>query len=79
MSNDDDDVSYLEVPKDDSKVWCKIGEKGELEFVDWDIVKDMADKFDSTPPENRTEQMLIAKLMFLVRQETLKECGRGTD
>jgi hypothetical protein len=78
MSNDDD-VSFLEVPKTEEKIWCKIDESGALEFVDWDIVKGMADKFDSTPPENRTEQMLIAKLMFLVRQETLKECGRGTD
>lgn len=74
----EDDVSYLDVPKKEvEKVWCKIGEAGNLEFVDWDMVHDIANKFDITKPENRTEQMLIAKLMWLVREETRKECGHG--
>jgi hypothetical protein len=74
--NNEDDVSYLDVPsKETEKVWCKIGEAGNLEFVDWDTVRDIAGKFDTSKPEDRTEQMLIAKLMFLVRQETIKECG----
>lgn len=74
--NNEDDVSYLDVPsKEAEKVWCKIGEAGNLEFVDWDTVRDIAGQFDTSRPEDRTEQMLIAKLMFLVRQETIKECG----
>lgn len=72
MNNED--ISYLDVPKkEEEKVWCKIGEAGNLEFVDWDMVKGLANKFDTTAPQNRTEQMLIAKLMWLVREETQKE------
>jgi len=44
-----------------------------LEFVDWEIIKGMADKFDITRPQDRSEQMLIAKLMWLVREESRKE------
>lgn len=78
----DDDVSYLvpvETTPQKEKVWCKISDKGELEYVDWGMVKDFADQFDNTPPDSRTEHILIAKLMWLVRQETLKEKGHGTD
>ena len=59
------------------KVWCKIGEKGDLEYVDWDMVDGLARQFDATPPDRRTEQMLIAKLMVLVRNETRKEMSNG--
>ena len=71
----EEDVSYLDIPQPDSKekVWCKIGETGNLEFVDWDIIKGMAESFDQRPPQERTEQMLIAKLMWLTREETRKE------
>lgn len=76
MSDIDDDASYLDIPRqEEQKVWCKIGDAGNLEYVNWDIVKDMAHKFDTSKPEDRSEQMLIAKLMLLVREETLKECG----
>jgi hypothetical protein len=75
--NEDDDVSYLEIPKEESKVWCKIGENGKLEFVDWGLIKNMANDFDQKSPQDRTEQMLIAKLMWLVREETIKELGHG--
>ena len=72
--SEEEDVSYLDVPsKEVEKVWCKIGETGDLEVVDWDMVHDIAQKFDTNKPENRTEQMLIAKLMWLVREETRKE------
>ena len=71
-----DDVSYLDIkPKEVEKVWCKIDDKGDLEFVDWDMVKSISREFDSTKPDERTEQMLIAKLMWLVREKTRKECG----
>jgi hypothetical protein len=70
----EEDVSYLDIPKKETeKVWCKIGEAGNLEFVDWEIIKGMADKFDITRPQDRSEQMLIAKLMWLVREESRKE------
>jgi hypothetical protein len=44
--------------------------------VDWDMVRSIADSFDITKPENRTEQMLIGKLMWLVRQDTLNGVSR---
>lgn len=75
----EDDISYLDIPKKETeKVWCKIGEAGNLEFVDWDTVRSIAGSFDTTKPENRTEQMLIAKLMWLVRQETIREYSNAT-
>lgn len=77
MNEIDDDSSYLDIPqKEEQKVWCKIGEAGNLEYVNWEIVRNMAHQFDTTKPEDRSEQMLIAKLMLLVREETLKELGR---
>lgn len=80
MSNiyDDEDASYLEIPKpeeDREKVWCKIGDDGGLEYINWEVVTRLAGDFDLNRPEHRTEQMLIAKLMILVRDETRKECG----
>ena len=55
------------------KVWCKIGEKGNLEYVDWEMIENLSKQFDAFNPDQRTEQMLIAKLMWLVREETIKE------
>lgn len=75
---DDEDASYLEIPKpqkENEKVWCKIADDGSLEYINWDVVIKLANEFDSIKPEHRTEQMLIAKLMYLVREETRKECG----
>ena len=65
----DEEASYFDISKEKEKIWCKIGEAGQLEFVDWDIVKDLAHKFDVVEAENRNEQMLIAKLMWLVKEE----------
>ena len=55
------------------KVWCKINEQNQLEFVDWGTVEGLAKQFDATHPSNRSEQMLIGKLMWEVRQQTIKE------
>ena len=55
------------------KMWCKIGEKGNLEYVDWEMIENFSKQFDAFNPDQRTEQMLIAKLMWLVREETIKE------
>jgi hypothetical protein len=68
--------SYLVPPNaNPEKVWCQIDERGELSLVDWDTVAFLANQFDETPPESRTESMLIGKLMFLVRKRTQEECG----
>jgi hypothetical protein len=77
----DDDESYL-VPNSDvqnekeEKVWCKIGDNGELEIVEWSLVEGIANEYDRTDPSKRNDKMLIAKLMWLTRQITLKECGK---
>jgi hypothetical protein len=36
-------------------------------------------EFDATHPDRRTEQMLIAKLMFLVRKQTREEMKDGNN
>jgi hypothetical protein len=43
----DDDESYL-VPNthSDEAVWCKIGNDGELEFVDWVAIQSIANEYD---------------------------------
>lgn len=73
----DDEESYL-IPNGHSEeaVWCKIGNNGELEFVDWPVIKSIAESYDRSLPEDRSDKMLIAKLMWLTRKETLKECGQ---
>lgn len=73
----DEEESFL-VPLETSesqkeKVWCKIGETGNLEYVDWEMIENLSKQFDAFSPDKRTEQMLIAKLMWLVREETQKE------
>lgn len=74
------DETYLVPPNapEPEKVWCQIDEKGELKFVDWETVQFLANQFDSNPPENRSESMLIGKLMLLVRNQTRKECGHDS-
>lgn len=70
--------SFLIAPNSTKeKVWCQINEQGELNFVDWSTVETLANQFDENPPENRSEQMLIGKLMWLVRKQTREECGYG--
>jgi len=77
----DDDESYLVPnshiePESNEAIWCKIGENNQLEFVDWKMIAGIAIEYDRTEPPKRTDKMLIAKLMWLSRQETLKECGK---
>ncbi len=77
MNNHDEEESYL-VPANQvtEQMWCKIGERGELEFVDWTVVERLAIDYDRTPPEARNDKLLIAKLMWLARQETIKELSK---
>jgi hypothetical protein len=69
--------SYLELPKKE-RTWCKIDDKGTLEYVDWDIVEDLASQFDKVAPNLRSEQMLIGKLMVLVREQTRQEMSHDS-
>jgi hypothetical protein len=78
----EDEESFL-VPaptegQQEEKVWCKIGEKGDLEYVDWDMIDGLSKQFDALPPNQRTEQMLIAKLMILVREQTRQEMSHDS-
>ena len=79
MIESDEEESFL-VPAETEnsqkeKVWCKINERNQLEYVDWSMVDGLAKQFDATHPEQRSEQMLIAKIMWEVREQTRKECG----
>ena len=71
------DESFLVSPHhiEPSKVWVEIDDMGQLRFVDWSIVEALNEQFTALPPEQRTEQMLIAKLMWLVRKQTREECA----
>jgi len=71
--------SYLMVPNQKERVWCKINDAGELEYIHWPTVEMLTAEFDATHPDRRTEQMLIAKLMFLVRKQTREEMKDGND
>jgi hypothetical protein len=69
--------SYL-VPKppktpQGEQVWCKIGEKGELEYADWEAIEQLAVEYDKATAKQRNDRLLIAKLMWLTRQVTIKE------
>ena len=75
----DEEDSYLMVPSQKERVWCKINDAGELEYIHWPTVEMLTAEFDATHPDRRTEQMLIAKLMFLVRKQTREEMKDGND
>ena len=75
----EEEDSYLMVPNQKERVWCKINDAGELEYVHWPTVEMLAGEFDATPPDRRTEQMLIAKLMVLVRKQTREEMRDGNN
>lgn len=80
FNDDDDDVSFLIPPtKKEEKMWCQINDKNELNFVDWAIVKTLAEEFNALAHDKRQQHHLVAKLMWCVREQTLKECGRDTD
>jgi hypothetical protein len=75
----DEEDSYLMVPNQKERVWCKINDAGELEYIHWPTVEMLANEFDMTPPDRRSEQMLIAKLMILVRKQTREEMRDGNN
>ena len=75
----DEEDSYLMVPNQKERVWCKINDAGELEYIHWPTVEMLTAEFDATHPDRRTEQMLIAKLMILVRKQTREEMRDGNN
>ena len=81
----DDDVSYLDVKPEDmvpippqEKVWATIGDNLQLEYIDWDMIENLANQFDQIHKANgqKTESHVICKLLTLVREQTRKECGK---
>ena len=80
--NEDDDVSYLDAKPEDSvampaqqKVWATIGDNLELEYIDWEMINELARQFDVLHKESKekTESHVICKLLTLVRDQTRKE------
>jgi hypothetical protein len=80
----DDDESYL-VPNthSDEAVWCKIGNDGELEFVDWVAIQSIANEYDLSSTEKLTQAYRLL-MQFKLRLEDgkfhpCKNCdGTGT-
>ncbi len=84
MTIEDDDVSYLDVKPEDmvpippqEKVWATIGDNLELEYIDWEMIENLAHQFDllHKAGEQKTESHVICKLLVLVRDKTRKEHG----
>jgi len=85
QNTNDDDVSYLDVKPEDmvpippqEKVWATIGDNLELEFIDWDMIENLAHQVDLIHKAggDKTQSHVICKLLVLVRKQTRKECGR---
>jgi len=82
MTTENDDVSYLDVKPEDmipippqEKVWATIGDSLQLEFIDWDMIENLAHQFDllHKAGEQKTESHVICKLLVLVREQTRNE------
>jgi hypothetical protein len=82
VNSEDDDVSYLDVKKEDmvpmppqEKVWATIGDNLNLEYIDWDMIENLAHQFDllHKAGEQKTESHVICKLLTLVRDDTRKQ------
>lgn len=82
----DDDVSYLDAKPEDlvampaqQKVWATIGDNLELDYIDWDMINELAKQFDLLHKEGKekTESHVICKLLTLVREQTRKECEQA--
>jgi hypothetical protein len=81
--NEDDDISYLDAKPEDlvampaqQRVWATISDDLELEYIDWDMINELAKQFDVLHKANqeKTESHVICKLLTLVREQTRKEC-----
>jgi len=82
MTNEDDDVSYLDVKEEDKikvptgehAVWAKIGENLQLEYINWEMINAFAAQFDELTKagQDKSETHVMCKLIALVR-ELVKE------
>ena len=82
VNSEDDDVSYLDVKPEDmvaippqEKVWATIGDNLNLEYIDWDMIENLAHQFDLLHKSNqqKTESHGICTLLTLVRDDTRKQ------
>ena len=62
------------VPISNETVWAKIGDKGDLEVVRWDIIEMYAKQYD-IDNKNRSQSHVMCKLLVLVRDQTRKGCA----
>ena len=53
-------------------VWAKIGDKGDLEVIRWDIIEMYAKQYDINN-QNRSQSHVMCKLLVLVRDQTRQE------
>ena len=74
-----EDAEYAEliINKENAKaipetVWAKIGDKGDLEVIRWDIIEMYAKQYDSDP-KSRSQSHVMCKLLVLVRDQTRAE------
>lgn len=56
-------------------VWAKIGDKGDLEVMRWDIIEMYARQYD-IDKNNRTQSHVMCKLLVLVRDQTRAESSK---
>jgi len=83
MTNEDDDVSYLDikeqdkipVPMGEHAVWAKIGDNLQLEYINWEMINLFAAQFDELTKsgKDKTESHVMCKLIALVRDLVKEE------
>jgi len=62
-------------PKQEDKVWCKIGPKGDLEVFDWEYAEAQALEYDALDPlATKNNSQIICKLAMLIRAQTIQKC-----
>jgi hypothetical protein len=72
------DKEYLkrDVVKQEEQTWCRISDKGELEYLDWVFIHQQALQFDLAGENGARDQtMTMCKLILATRQQTLKRVG----
>lgn len=69
------DKEYLkrDVVKQEEQTWCRISEKGELEYLDWVFIEQQALQFDVAGENGARDQiMTMCKLISAARKQTLQ-------
>ena len=82
----EEDVSYLDAKPEhlvpmppQQKVWATISDNLDLEYIDWDMINELAKQFDllHKQGQEKTESHVICKLLTLVRDQTRKDCEQS--